>query len=267
MGKPPSGPRERFRPAASRASTTPRLDLSLPPYPPFEQETPEQRLNRIIKEGLTPPPVERHRAVKDSQLTGLVKGLMSIPTEVSLKRGQAGLTLSVSGATAELQAGERKTKVEVSPAGKTTLSTELNTKQGLKSRVSYELKGPVKLETSLFDWKWCYAISKDRWEMSMTWGSNAPDLGTISDVFRKGEKGLRGILTTTGDATLSDPSAFKAAVAEHLEPVANAVKTAARVAQTRPGISISFSASGPMSTTLARGDQGVEVKALITIRF
>ncbi len=68
-------------------------------------------------------------------------------------------------------------------------------------------------------------------------------------------------------ARFSDPSAFNDAVSEHLEPVAHAVKTAGRVAQTRPGISICFGAFRRMSTTLAGGERGVEVKEPITIRF
>jgi hypothetical protein len=267
MSKPKTDPREGLRPPGLRPSKVRRLDLSLPPYPPYQQETSEQRLNRIIKEGLAPAPIDRPREVKDSQLTSLISSLMSIPTKISLKRGPAGVTLTASGATAAIEQGDRKTQVAVSPSGKTTVSSEVDSGKGFKSRISYELKGPVKLETSLFDMKWCYAISKDRWEMSMSWGPNAPDLSTITDLFRKGEKGLRGIVVAAGDASLSDASAFKDAVSQHLEPVAAAVKTAARIAQTRPGISLAFSASGPMSTTIAHGERGVEASFLLTIRF
>ncbi len=270
MGRPTTGHRARTQGTLGLSPVSRDIDLfDFSRLYPSQPQTEAERVNRRIQEMLQPfggQPASRERPMTRSELASrLSEVLGSIPTKIELQRSVGRIAVSASGATAELRTGP-STRVGATLSSGGTPGAHIETRSGeLHARVSTQLGQPLRVETAYRDLRQSLTLTPDRWEIKVSWGSNAPDMTRLSDIFRRAQEGMVGILGAAGDVDLNDLSATTSAISPHLEPIKQAVRTAGEIASVREGISLSATASGPM-TDRGRAE-GFQVIGLVTIRF
>ena len=162
----------------------------------------------------------------------LKKTFAAIPTSIKVNWGNVGGEISVSGTTAQVRTGPAVHSVTRSFGG------------------NYEFK------TQVPGIAFVLAVGDKDWRMSLTFGSDAPDLSSLDAVFRKGEAAMRGALGNIDKLDVRNPGKSKQVLAPYLDPIKAAVTAAANSMGVKPN-SVNFgvwTGSGP-STGAAAGVQ------------
>jgi len=170
-------------------------------------------------------------------LAQLKKTFGAIPTSIKVNRSNVGGEISVSGATAQIRTGPAVHSFSRSWGG------------------NYEFKTQVPGAAFVL------ALGEKDWRMSLTFGSEVPDLSSLDGVFRKGEAAMRGALGNIDKLDVRNPGKSKQVLAPYLDPIKAAVTAAAKSAGVKPN-SINFgvwTGSGPTT--------GPTVGVQLTITF
>lgn len=159
----------------------------------------------------------------------LKKVFGAIPTSIKANLGSVGGEISVSGTTATVRTGPAVHSASRSWGG------------------SYEFKTQVPGAAFIF------TLSEKDWRMSLTFGSDAPDLSSLDGVFRKGEAAMRGALGNIDKLDVRNPGKSKQVLAPYLDPIKAAVTAAVKSIGVKPK-SINFgvwTGSGPTTGATA----------------
>lgn len=193
---------------------------------------------------VSPPPFSPHSAGESEIVSRLKKLFGSIPTSVQCNWNQGSATLSVSGATATLDAGK------------------------LKFAVSGGWNGEVQFKTQAPNAVFTASISPEKWSLTFTMGRLAPNISDLESVFKKGETALRGVLAEAGKIDWNNPSRVKDQFSPYLDPIKAAVDTASKIAAQRPG-DVSFGAwiQGGVPGAPDSAPRGVTAGIRLTILF
>jgi hypothetical protein len=184
------------------------------------------------------------------QIPDVVKKAFSIPIDgvdiVTLPGGR--LNVSASGATAKLS----------------------------RAGISYKWGGSLGIDIPIEGFQLAGKLDKDRWEITFSTpgASSMPDLSKLSDLFKKSETAMRGIVTAVaGLGKQDDISKITATIIPHISPVKEGVQALVDIAKAS-GVSADVSISGPVRSSEELGGQptgsasgGISVNATITIRF
>jgi hypothetical protein len=192
------------------------------------------------------PPAPAGPSLADSSIVSSVKGaVQTIVDGVGIERSHGYAKITVSGPTVGLRG------------------------HGLEASGTVSWSGGLSVETSYRGVHFSGSLAPDKWEMSLTFpaASSVPDLTRLGEVFGKGERAMRGILSETASfETLDDIPAVAEAVSPHLDPVKAAVWAAQGIAEAKPGVSFGVAASGPGPSPNAP-PMGASVLGVVTIRF
>lgn len=183
--------------------------------------------------GIAPATLPPRTAPGEPEIVAqLKKTFGAIPTSIKLNRNNVGGEISVSGATATIRTGPAVHSVSRSWGG------------------NYELKTQVPGAAFVL------ALGEKDWRMSLTFGSEVPDLSSLDGVFRKGEAAMRGALGNIDKLDVRNPGKTKQVLAPYLDPIKAAVTAAAKSAGVKPN-SINFGVwtGGSPSTGATAGVQ------------
>jgi hypothetical protein len=173
-------------------------------------------------------------------ITKLKKLFGAIPTEVNVNWRGGSASITVSGATLNLRSG----KVQYS--------------------VGTPWSGALDFKTQVPGAVFAASLSSDKWKMSFTIGKLAPDISKLEDVFKSGEKALRGAIGDLDRIDWHSASKTKEVFSPYLDPIKNAVDAAVKAAAVKPGdVSFGIWVEGPTSG----GPQGVSGGLRLTIVF
>lgn len=160
--------------------------------------------------GIAPSnPAPRGAPGEPEILAQLKKTFGAIPTSIKLNRNNVGGEISVSGATATIRTGP------------------------MVSAVSRGWGGNFELKTQVPGAAFVLALDQKDWRMSLTFGSDLPDLSSLDGVFRKGEAAMRGALANIDKLDMRNPAKSKQILTPYLDPIKSAVTAAARSASAR----------------------------------
>lgn len=192
-------------------------------------------LTRLVTEwakdnGIAPATLPPRAAPGEPEiLAQLKKTFGAIPTSVKVNLGSMGGEISVSGATATVRTGPAVHSASRSWGG------------------NYEFK------TQVPGVAFVLALGEKDWRMSLTFGSDAPDLSSLDGVFRKGEAAMRGALGSIDKLDVRNPGKSKQVLAPYLDPIKGAVTAAAKSAGVKPNsINVGmWTGSGPATGATA----------------
>ena len=253
-----------------RALTMPEIVLLVRQSVPEAQSLAEVEIEMLVREWATHqhisipaaasaagrPRVSLSDSDTIANIRTAVQSGFHVATEgINIVEGQNGrVNVAVSGATVELRsAGEHSGE-----AGQPGVS--------VSGTVGWN--GSIGVATAAHGWNFTGTLTREHWELNLTFpgDSAVPDLGQLAHVFQQGEGAMRGIVSAVNNA--GDIHAAADAIRPQLGPVKEAVEAVSAIAEAQT-ISFGITASGPTGGGGAAGgrDEGVEVKATLTIRF
>lgn len=148
----------------------------------------------------------------EAEIVSRLKRLFaSIPTSIDYRSEAGAVTVSVSGATVQLNAGK------------------------LQHSVTRSWGGDFEFKTQAPGLAFTLALGEKDWRLMMAFGKLAPNLGDIESVFKKGEAALRGALGDIDKLDVRNVSKSKQVIAPYIDPVKAAVTTASRAASMKAG--------------------------------
>lgn len=227
----------------------------------------------------------------DSELISAVRGAISTISEgVTVERGPAYARINASGATAGLREGGEQVSARVTPTGGVRLRaegtegfsevTEGGTSIGISPRgtgvrvkAGVTWAGRLSFSGSVENFHFNMTMSAERWSMTLTFPSRQmpADLSQLGQVFGQGESALRqALVETAGVSDLSEIPDLADRLKPHIAPIRKAIKTAQRVAATKPGLSFGIRAQGPGPAVTPGGPEGVRttsIQGVLTIVF
>ncbi len=185
-------------------------------------------------------PSDDHPLQEGEIKTKLTKLFGAIPTKVEVQFNRGGAASSVSGLTAHLRSGKVQYSVGSSWSGELEFKTQT--------------PGAV----------FAASLSSEKWKLNFTIGKLAPDISKLEDIFRGGEKALRGAIGDLDKIDWHNASKTKSVFEPYLDPIKKAVDAATKVAGMKPG-DVSFGVWLEGSTQSGSG--GVSGGLRLTIVF
>jgi hypothetical protein len=172
----------------------------------------------------------------DSELVDAVKKAIStVNAGITLGKKGANVNIGVTGLTANLKTGDGSASLGLSWSGTLKLETE---------------SGPFHFSGTL---------SKDKWEITLSFPQDTyiPDLSSLTKVFKEGEKAVgKMAYATRSFNNISDAGKVGALIKPHAAAVEEAVTAASGIAKAskKGGASFGFSLGSP---TPGPGEQGM----------
>jgi hypothetical protein len=197
----------------------------------------------------------------DGLVSAIKSAVKTAKDGVSVESGPASVRISVSGVTGRLGPADLRAEPTGVRAG---VENELGR---MEAGVSWA--GKMHFATNSRGFHFNASLASDRWSATLTFPSDEmpADFSTLGDVFSSAENGMRGVAAATGSVrSLNDLSDAKNKISPHIDPIKEAVTTAANVASTPSGVSFGIRVSGPGYNS-GPNDQGHQVTAVMTIRF
>lgn len=194
---------------------------------------------------LVSPPVVKPSAGGEPDFIRRFKRLVSeIPGSVQWRFDQGSATISISGVTAALRTG--KTQVSIGRSW----------------------DGAIQFKTEVPNAVFAASVSPEKWNLTFTIGSLAPDISQLETVFRKGEAALRGMLAETEKIDWKDLSKTKDQFSGYLDPIKSAVDAAAKTAAQKPGsVNLGVWAWGEVPGAPASAQKGAGIGLRLTVLF
>lgn len=194
---------------------------------------------------LVSPPVVKPKIGGEPDFIRRFKRLVSeIPGSVNWRFDQGSATVSISGVTAALRTG--KTQVSIGRSW----------------------DGTIQFKTEVPNAVFAASLSPEKWNLTLTIGSLAPDISQLETVFKKGEAALRGVLAETEKIDWKDLSKTKDRFSGYLDPIKSAVDAAAKTSAQKAGsVNVGVWAWGDVPGAPASAQRGSGVGLLLTVLF
>lgn len=162
--------------------------------------------------GIQSPGAAGGRGPGEAEIVSRLKRLFaSIPTSIDYTWANGAAQVTVSGATLQMKTGPLQHSATRSWGGNFEFKTQA---PGVAFTVS---------------------LGEKDWQMMMSFGKLAPNLGDLESVFKKGEAAVRGALANIDKLDVRNPSKTKQALAPYLDPIKSAVTAASRAAGLQAG--------------------------------
>ena len=237
----------------------------------------------------------RTRAVSESAIRTFLKKAMATPTKIEIK-GKAGrVEIGITGTTAQLDLpGPRSSRdrtsigatagysgtfavyksrvYDLGPGAK--LTEKISSATGQPFRLEYKHKRlAVALAFKSNDDK---GMSFDRWEFTVSWEHAGPDMQSLGDVMKRGEKATREVFGALRQLdSLDDVRKVTEAIKDHIEPMQRTVQAASSLMKVRRGVNVSAKIEGPCQRVAMphgasleeRRKQGAKGMIYLTVRF
>ncbi len=211
--------------------------LPMPPMPPVPGG------GAPINPSIPPAPLTPNRL--GPLLDDVKRAVGRVADGVTYTRGAGSVNIKATGVTGKLKSGSGSASASVSWSGTVGLKAE---------------SGPVHFAAE---------ISKDHWEMSLTFPDDdaVPNLTTLPTVFEKGEAAMRKVVAASaGFSSISDVGKIGAVVKQNSDDLKAAVEAASGIpsAKKKSGTSFGFKLGSPPALP---GHDGIQPGVQGTMNF